>query len=83
MYEGEEPGEAHYTLRFAAADVAEYVGRELRAKGYEVQVSAAPDETSWEVHVRWQGSRSARVARSEPDWMRRVATRNGGILEGN
>jgi hypothetical protein len=79
MAADESFGEAEYTLRFPAAETAEHVRRELSEKGYEVEV-ASPAAGAWDVHVRWKGWRSARVARTEPDWMRRVAAHNGGSL---
>jgi hypothetical protein len=78
--EEEEFGEAEYMLRFPSADTAAFVQRELREKGYEVEVVRSASEESWELHVRWKGWRSARAARHEPCWMRRVAAYNGGTL---
>lgn len=71
--------QVEYTLCFSAAETAEHVGRELDEKGYEVEVAASAGST-WEVHVRWKGWRSARASRQEPRRMRRVATHNGGSL---
>jgi hypothetical protein len=71
--------QVEYTLRFPAAETAELVRRYLDEKGYEVEVAASAGAL-WEVHVRWEGSRSARASRQEPQWMRRVAINNGGKL---
>ena len=71
--------QVEYTLRFPAAETAEHVRRELDEKGYEVEVAASTGAT-WEVHVRSKGWRSAHASRQEPQWMRRVATNNGGSL---